>query len=127
MSDYRRADVEKLLPAVWDEDFAYGVMEQNTPDPDMPRSSNDPSQGNTLYAMLADVRQAWRRVELTRLERRAVFLRFALGMTDRQLGTHEGVAHQVAYRRVETAVGKITAHLNGEAFCDGYGKADDDD
>jgi len=60
MSRYDRELVERLLPAVWDESYAYGMEAPLAPPPGMPRAKADPSKGNTLWAHLSDIRTAWR-------------------------------------------------------------------
>lgn len=113
---YDRSLVEQLLPAVWDQEFAWGMKIEDAPDADMPRAATDPSKSGTLYAHLADVRSAWRKTKLTKKERRAVFLRFAFDLTEEVIAAHEGVQQQTINERLFKSVGKIVAHLNGKTF-----------
>lgn len=112
-SDYSRESVEILLPAVWDEDYSFGLPRKETaPDPDMPRGSVNPKTANNLPAYIADIKTGWQKASLTRKERRAVLMRFGLAWTHEEIGQHEGVSRQAISARLETAVGKIVARLN---------------
>ncbi|MFE4451389.1 hypothetical protein [Streptomyces sp. NPDC056796] len=117
---YTRAIVEHLLPAVWDRDAAYGVKAETFPEPGMPKASTDVSKGNSIFAMLADVREGWRTAELTVIERQSVVLRYGMDMAFEEIGATRGVQKSAAQRATERAVGKLAAHLNGEQYIDGY-------
>ena len=124
---YTRQLVEKLLPAIWDEEYAFGMREETAPDPDMPKGSVDKSHSNTLYAHLADIRYAWPRTSLALTERQAVLLRYGLDLTTREAGELLGCDHTTVTRREERAVGKLTASLNGERYVEGYDGVTDAD
>lgn len=114
---YDRTLVEYLLPAVWDESYAYGLPRMDTaPDPDMPRGASNPATANNLPAYLADIRTGWKRAPLTLRERRAVFMRYALDWRTVDIAAHEWVSKQTISARLYTAVGKIVARLNGGVF-----------
>ncbi|MDG4783218.1 hypothetical protein O7614_26515 [Micromonospora sp. WMMD961] len=138
MSSYDRALVERLLPAIWDKDFAYGMENPEAPqpikgcqihakrdgtpkedcaccDPSVRKTTVNPKLGNTLYAHLADIHAAWRRVPLTFRQRRALFMQYGLDWTHREIARHEAVDRSVITRRIETAVGHLVAELNGDA------------
>jgi DNA-directed RNA polymerase specialized sigma24 family protein len=120
VSSYSRALVEHILPAVWDAEAAYGIKQENTPDADMPKVKANPKLANTLYAHIADIKQAWKRAELTVIERQSLLLRYGLDYSYAEVGTLRGVQKSAAQRATERAVGKVTAWLNGDKYIDGY-------
>ncbi|MFE5663433.1 hypothetical protein ACFQ7W_05825 [Streptomyces niveus] len=117
---YSRAVVEKILPAVWDQDAAYGMKNELVPDADMPKGHVDKKKGATFPAHLADVRHGWRVADLTLIERQSLLLRYGLDWGYDEIGASRGVRKQSAQQATERAVGKLTAHLNGEPYIDGY-------
>lgn len=117
---YDRRTVELLLPAVWDEEFAYGMRDQYAPDPDMPKVKSNKAHANTLYAMLADIRRAWDRAPVTMPERRALLLRYGMDWEQTDIAFNQGVTKQAINIRIERGVGRITAWLNGDTYIDGY-------
>ncbi len=119
MSGYKRPLVEQLLPAVWDSEYAYGMRNPSAPDPDMPKGTVDKKASGTLNAHLADIRWAWRTVDLSLVERQALLLRYGLDMTLEDVGFHQGVTKMGAQYRVERGVGKLAAHLNGTEYLEG--------
>ncbi|MFD3325773.1 hypothetical protein [Streptomyces sp. NPDC058701] len=120
MSGYDRRLVEHLLPAVWDVEAAYGIRTPTAPDADMPKGTVDKKSAGTLFAHLADIRTGWRTAPLSRVERRAVFMRFALDWDDRRIAARETVTDRAVRYRLERAVGKLAAHLNGTEYVDSY-------
>ena len=120
MSGYNRALVEHILPAVWDPEAAYGIKQENTPDADMPKAKANPKTANTLYAHIADIKQAWKRAELTTIERQSLLLRYGLDYGYEEIADVRGVRKQSAQEATERAVGKVTAWLNGVKYVDGY-------
>lgn len=111
--------VETLLPAVWDETYCYGMPKPDSaPDPDMPKSWTNKAHGNTLYAHIADIKSAWAwaRTGLTLKERRAVFMYHMLDLTQADIASHEECSRPAISTRLYTAIGKMTAHLNGGEF-----------
>ncbi|MGM9381145.1 sigma factor-like helix-turn-helix DNA-binding protein [Streptomyces antibioticus] len=120
MAGYNRAIVEKMLPAVWDQDAAYGMKNETKPDPDMPKGHVDKKKGSDFLVHIADVRQAWRLAELTIDERRSVLLRYGFDLTYEEIADEFGVNKSTTQRRSERGVGKLAAHLNGEQYIDGY-------
>lgn len=108
-----------MLPAVWDQDAAYGMKNETKPDPDMPKGHVD-KKGSNFLVHIADVRQAWKTADLTLDERRAVLLRYGLDMTFEEIADEFGVNKSTTQRRCERGVGKLAAHLNGEKYIDGY-------
>jgi len=112
--DYTDEAVKLLLPAVWDESYAYGLPDrEDSPEKDMPKSAANKAHGNSHWAYIADIKTGWKKTPLTRLERRALLMSFGLGWTHADIGAHEGVTRQAITTRIDTAVKKITARLNG--------------
>ncbi|MFF4528212.1 hypothetical protein ACFY1P_02970 [Streptomyces sp. NPDC001407] len=120
MTSYNRSLVEYLMPAVWDVEAAYGIRNPTAPDADMPRGTVDKKAAGTLFAHLADIRQAWKTCELSLGERRALFLRYALDWPDDLIAARDGVTGRAVRYRLERGVGKLAAHLNGFPYVDGY-------
>lgn len=113
-NDYTRDSVETLLPAVWDDGYAYGMPQKDSvPDPDMPRAQVDSSRGNNLAAYIADIRTGWSKTPLTLKERRALLLAYGLAWSTEQIAYNQGVSERAIRYRIESAVGKIAARLNG--------------
>jgi|GEM_PF-4316488 len=118
-NDYSRESVESLLPAVWDKSYAYGMpMKDDAPDPDMPTGVTNKARGNNLSAYLADIATGWEETPLTTKERRALLLACGLGWTHEEIAYNQEVSQQAISQRVEAAVGKIVAHLNGGYYYD---------
>lgn len=112
--DYTEDAVRLLLPAVWDESYAWTLPERDdAPDKDMPKSKGNKSHGNSHWAYIADVKTGWEKSPLTRLERRALLMAFGLAWTHDDIAEHEGVAQPTVTVRINTAIKKITARLNG--------------
>lgn len=116
MTTYKRPLVEHLLPAVWDQSYAFGMENPLSPDPDMPKAKPDPKVGGTIYAHLADIRRAWSRAEVPQVERQALLLHYALGWTDAEIGKHGGCGKSTICERRERGVGRLAAFLNGVPF-----------
>ena len=121
---YNRAIIEKMLPAVWDSQAAYGMKNDTKPDPDMPKGHVDKKKGSSLLVHIADVRQAWGRTDLTLIERQSLVMRYGLDYSFEEIGEARGVRKQSAQESSERAVGKMTAWLNGEKYVDGYDNLD---
>ncbi|MFF3249765.1 hypothetical protein ACFYWP_01875 [Actinacidiphila glaucinigra] len=117
---YNRAVVERMLPAVFDSDAAYGMKNELAPDADMPKGHVDKKKGSNFLVHLADVRHGWHTVDLTKVERQSLLLRYGLDWAYDEIGNARGVRKQSAQEATERAVGKLTAHLNGEKYIDGY-------
>ncbi|WP_405978892.1 hypothetical protein [Streptomyces sp. NBC_00158] len=120
MSGYDRRLVEHLLPAVWDVEAAYGVRNPTAPDPDMPKGTVDKKAAGTLFAHLADIRRGWKTAPLSRVEKRALFMHFALDWEDQRIAAREAVTDRAVRYRLERGVGKLAAHLNGTDYIDSY-------
>lgn len=113
-NDYTRESVETLLPAVWDETYLYGLPQRDdAPDPDMPKGSTNKARGNNLSAYIADIKTGWEKAPLTTKERRALILAYGLGWTHRDIAFNQDTIHSVITRRIESAIGKIVARMNG--------------
>ncbi|MFE7480049.1 hypothetical protein [Streptomyces sp. NPDC057552] len=120
MSTYERRLVEHLLPAVWDPGAAYGIRNPTAPDADMPKGTVDPRTAGLLFAHLADIRQAWMACDLSRGERRALFLRYALDWPDELIAARDSVTDRAVRYRLERGVGKLASWLNGGEYVDSY-------
>lgn len=110
---YDRRAVQAVLPAVWDETYAWGIQEPTAPPPDMPRSASNKAHSNTLYAVLADVRTAWSKAELTRDHRAALLLVFGFGMTHKEAGYFLERARSSVTEDVDAGLGLLVEWLNG--------------
>jgi DNA-directed RNA polymerase specialized sigma24 family protein len=118
-NDYTRESVESLLPAVWDESYAYGMPQRDdAPDPDMPKGSSNKARGNNLSAYIADIKSGWEKTPLTLKERRALLLAYGFGWTHAEIAFNQGISRRGLSQRIETAVGKIVARLNGGYYYD---------
>lgn len=117
---YDRLAVEAIVFAIWDEDAAYGVQNERVPDPGMPKAKANPAHSNTLYAMLADIRQAWRFTDIPQVERQALLLHYGLGWEPKEIAYNQGVTQRAAAYRIERAIGRLTAWLNRDIYHDGY-------
>jgi DNA-directed RNA polymerase specialized sigma24 family protein len=120
VSGYERRLVEHLLPAVWDTEAAYGIRNPQAPDADMPKGTVDKKAAGTLFAHLADIRRGWATAPLSLVEKRALFMRFALDWDDRRIAAREAVTDRAVRYRLERGVGKLAAHLNGTDYVDSY-------
>ena len=112
--DYTEDAVKMLLPAVWDEDYAYGLPDrEDAPDKDMPKVAGNKARSNSHWAYIADIKTGWGKTPLTLLERRALFMAYCLGDTHTDIARYEGVDRSTVSKRIDSAVKKITARLNG--------------
>lgn len=89
------------------------------PDPDMPKSSKNIAQSNTLYAHLADIRSGWKRAPLTDKERRSLLLKYGLDWSGKDIAEHEQCGPDVISVRLFRGVGKVMATMNGSVFTEG--------
>ncbi|MFF1734259.1 hypothetical protein [Streptomyces sp. NPDC058247] len=80
----------------------------------------DKKAAGTLFAHLADIRRGWLLAPLSLVERRALFMHFALDWDDRRIAAREAVTDRAVRYRVERGVGKLAAHLNGTEYIDSY-------
>ncbi|WP_406409682.1 hypothetical protein OG923_12780 [Streptomyces halstedii] len=117
---YQRAEVERVLPYLFDPIAAYGIKSEVYVEDGMPKGYSDPSHGNSIFASLSDVRRAWKEADLSLVERQAVFMRFVLDDTYEDAGRQTGKQKSGARKAAERGVGKVTAWLNGEPYVDGY-------
>ncbi len=123
---YTRELVEHLLPAVWDEAAAFGIRAPYTPDDDMPKGSVNVAHGNTLGAHLADIRMAWARAEIGLPQRQALFLQFAIGVSQRHSAKLLDLSQPTICENVAEGVGRLVAWLNGDEFFLAYDPDDPD-
>ncbi|WP_329022468.1 MULTISPECIES: hypothetical protein [Streptomyces] len=120
MSGYDRRLVETLLPAVWSTETAYGLRSPTAPDADMPKGTTDPRSADALFAHLADIRRAWKSCPLSRGERRALFLRYALDWPDELIAARDRITGRAVRYRLERGIGKMACWLSGRDYVDGY-------
>lgn len=105
--------VEQLIPTVWDRSWAWGMQNESSPDPDMPKAKvTDPKQATTFWCHLIDVRRAWEQAPLTLGERRALLLRYGYGWEHEEIGRHELVSKQAIGKRLSFGLGKLVDFLN---------------
>ena len=116
MTTYKRPLVEQLLPAVWDQSYAFGMENPFAPDPDMPKAKPDPKVGGTIYAHLADIRNAWAKADVPQVERQALLLHYGLGWNTREISLYMNEHKASSARRVERGVGRLAAFLNGVRY-----------
>ncbi|GIF02252.1 hypothetical protein [Paractinoplanes rishiriensis] len=113
MTTYDRALVKRLLPAVWDSNYAYGMTDTG-PTPGMPRAQVDPAHAGTLFAHIADIKTGWTKAPLRDTERKAILMRYGLDIPEEHVAQMEGVTRQAINYRVKQGVRCIVATLNGE-------------
>lgn len=153
---YNRRLVEQLLPAVWDQTYAYGMDNPVAPRPifrckthiktkvfedeggtqevstcacveaSTRKATTNPKQSGTLWAHLGDIRQAWKLADVPQVERQALLLRYGLDWRAAEIGHNQGVSKRTAERRVEAGVGRLTAFLAGRTYDDGDAELDDE-
>ncbi|MEU9605486.1 hypothetical protein [Streptomyces sp. NPDC048057] len=122
---YNRAIVERMLAAIFDPDAAYGMKNDQRPDPDMPKGHVDKKKGSDFLVHLADVSTAWRVGPLSLEEKQALYMRYHLDCTQDMIAGFQGVTQRAVSYRCERGVGKLAAHLNGERYIDGYDQLED--
>lgn len=111
---YDRQDVERLLPAVWDDKYLTdGFRSDDAPDPDMPKSASDKSKSGGHVVAIADIRQAWRYADLSLDQRRALLLRYGMDEPVAEAGALLGVHKSSITRRCEAGVAILRDWLNG--------------
>lgn len=113
MSSYTREMVQELVPTIWDRQYVWGMVDDERPDPDMPKAKGPKNAKNTLWAYLADIRVAWDRAPLSIKERQALVLCGGLDLNFVLGGVVLGIRKQSAQERYERGIGKLTDFLNG--------------
>lgn len=112
--DYTPDAVALLLPAVWDESYTYGLPSRDdAPDQDMPRATSNKARANNLAAYIADIKAGWKHTPLTVKERTALLLILGMGWTQEQVAHNQMVSQPMISKRVDRALQKIAARLNG--------------
>lgn len=89
------------------------MVDETTPDPQMPKATPQKNEGNTHWATLGDIRTAYRRTGLTGEERRALFLIGNLGLKQGSAARQEGQPRTTIQSRYDSAIGKLLDTLNG--------------
>lgn len=112
---YSEAMVESLLPSVFDRTYAWGVQNDSAPDPDMPKSKyKSPKEATTYWCHLIDIRIAWANAPIFLPEKRALFLYYALGWTQAEIGVREGVSHVAINKRLAKGTRILADWLNAD-------------
>ena len=105
---YTRRDIEELMPAIWDESYAYGMPEkQEAPEQDMPKAAASVAHRNSHWAYIADIKTGWAMADLTQKERCALVLFYGTGWKQSDIAFNQGCTQQAISPRLENAVGKI--------------------
>jgi hypothetical protein len=86
----------------------------------MPKGTVDRRRADVLFAHIADIRRGWAGAQLPSAERQALFLRYAVDAPDDEIASIQGVTGRAVRYRLERAVGKLAAWLNGVEYIDGY-------
>lgn len=82
MTTYPLDKIEELLPGVWDDLRVIAGRSPLRPDPEMPKSKQDPSHSGTKVAEVADIQRAWKLGPLTDTQRRALLMVYGFDETD---------------------------------------------
>lgn len=115
--DYTDEAIKLLLPAVWDETYAYGLPRQDdAPEEGMPKSASNKARGNSHWAFIGDIKTGWEKTPLSIDERRALILTYGLGWTQKDSAINQGVVKSVINDRIQSGIKKITARLNGASI-----------
>lgn len=108
---YTRELIESLIPAIWDEDFCYGVTSDTAADPDMPRGSTNKAHGSTLLAHIADIKVAWKKAPLRLEEKRALILAFGLDWGQQEIAQELGATQSAISKWITSGTLKLLASL----------------
>lgn len=112
---YTPADLEALLPVVWDDELlSERPLTETAPPMDMPRAASDPATAGGHWAMYADARVAYARAGLTLEEKQALFCLYCLGDSQRSAGRRLGVRDVTVGARSDSGLQKMLAYLNGK-------------
>lgn len=142
---YTAGQVVHLLPYLYESHLPSGIDNPQRADPDMPKGSADTSHKGTWMAMLADLRDVWRDVDLTQEERKYT-LHYALlggdldsdgvegyyngspvGKPARFIAKQEGRDVRTVWGRINSAAERMAHALNGtENDTDDWGDDDDE-
>jgi DNA-directed RNA polymerase specialized sigma24 family protein len=125
VSGYQRELIERLIPTLWDETYAYGMSNPNQADADMPKVKTAKNETCTLFAHLADIKAAWQRAELRDEERAVLLLQYGLDWSQDEIALHQGVTQQAVSYRAKRGVGLLMAWLNGSDYTDSASEAEE--
>jgi hypothetical protein len=108
---YDVQQLELLLPAVWDDEF--GILASRA---EQERSSKaDPSHGNNIVVMVADVKRAWD--SLTKWDHEVLEARYYYGLGFSAIAELAGLeSEQEAADDVDLAIAKMIEFLNGRVL-----------
>jgi len=110
---YDRTLVEGLLCALWNAGI---LVDDTAPDTGMPKSKADPSHLGNIVVYMIDINRTWERVELDWNTRAAIFLHYAQGWTQKQIGLQLGIRQQLVGEMLAVGVSKLLADINGEDY-----------
>ena len=113
MSDqytYRRDVVEAMIDCVWDSN--YGLLASRA---DQERSAKaDPSHGNTVVAMVADIRRAWR-LSIEKMDAEILLCRHHYGLGYDAIAELAGLESAAEAAEIEDcAMQALLDRLNGK-------------
>lgn len=100
---YSAETVERYLPAIWDEEFVLTAGE--------PRTLTSTIPGWIIAC--ADVSLAWRRANLSRVERECLRNVYHLGCTPGALASTWGVSAEDIHEACQAGILALTLWLNG--------------
>lgn len=110
---YTEAQIESLLPSVWDRGYAWGIYNPQAPDPEMPKAKyKNPKDATTFWTGLIDIRRAWEHAALTMPERRAIFLAYGSGWDSQEIADHQSITLRAVNKRIAKGVDTMTNWLN---------------
>lgn len=111
---YQRDEVEVLASYIWDDLACWGVTVREGPEPGMPRAAAERNHLGTPWALLADIKRAYRCTALTLKQRRAVLLIGGLHLHPTAAAIFEDTSRQSITQHWDSAISAMTQYLNGE-------------
>lgn len=117
---YGKADIERLLPCLWDEDKAiHGIPNELAPDHDMPKGqAPNPAHAGGHWVAVADMRRAYQLGGLTLQDRQVLWLRYGLDSYQEEIALDLKIHQSTVSRRLDRAINKLGLFLNGRPFED---------
>ena len=114
LSLYEKAEIERLMPCLWDESLVvYGIGNPYAPPADMPKMTVNPSHTYTHVAHVADLRRAYQTAGLSVGQKQVLLLRFGLDSLLAEIAGDLSVDEHVVRRRLDSGIGKMRASMNG--------------
>lgn len=110
---YTEERVAELFPGIWDEQRVFNQVDEQAPDPEMPRAKyRDPRRSTDAVTEMADVQRAWALADLSLQERQSLLLRLGLHLTFEQAAHFMPVSDSAVARSVKSGMAEILAFLN---------------